>query len=121
MGRVSQRSLLRAAAVAVSVPITLLALAAHALASTSGSGDAGPGLTVLQTVGIFVGIPVGLFVLIWLLVYAPSMVKGPRYRPGLTWWAAARWFNGPPQGLSGVSGVAPGPDTTKGGGASARW
>lgn len=112
---------MRAATVVASVPVTLLALAAPALAYSPGAGDAGPGLTVLQTVSIFVGIPVGLFLLIGLLVYAPSLVKGPRYRPGLTWWAAARWFNGPPQGLSGVSGVAPGPDTTRGGGASARW
>jgi hypothetical protein len=81
--------------------------------------DPGPGLSVLQTVGIFVGIPVLLFVIIAVLVTAPSAARGPRYRPGLGWWAAPVWFNGPDDAERAVresTGSA-----SQGGGASARW
>src|SRR4051795_10381756 len=73
------------------------ALASPAFAAThpDDGSESGPGLSVLQTILIFVGIPAGLFVLIALLVTAPSIARGPRYRPGLGWWAAPVWFNGP--------------------------
>lgn len=96
-----------------------MAPATAALAANFDDGqDPGPGLSVLQTVLIFVGIPALLFVVITLLVVAPSMARGPRYRPGLGWWAAPVWFNGPDDADTAVrTAIA----TTGGGGASARW
>jgi len=81
--------------------------------------DPGNGLTVLQTLGLFVGIPVLLFVIIAVLVSAPSAARGPRYRPGLGWWAAPVWFNGPDDAERAVRESAG--SSSQGGGASARW
>ena len=74
---------------------------------------------MLQTLLIFVGIPAGIFALIVVLVSAPASARGPRYRPGLGWWAAPVWFNGPDDADTRRA-LRDGP-TTGGGGASARW
>ena len=93
--------------------------AAVRLASTIDDGSqAGDGLSVLETLFYFVGIPVALFVGIVVLVSVASTSRGPRYRPGLGWWAAPVWFNGPDAADAAVRTAAP---TTGGGGASARW
>jgi hypothetical protein len=76
------------------------------------------GISNLETLLIFVGGPVLLFLVIALLVMAPSMARGPRYRPGLGWWAAPVWFNGPDDADAAVRRATP---TTDGGGTSARW
>jgi hypothetical protein len=114
--------LLRTASVAAAatvVLLTTLAAGAPAYAATTDDGEqAGAGLSVLQTLLIFVGIPAALFIAIVLLVSAPSMARGPRYRPGLGWWAAPVWFNGPDDADSAVRGATA---TAGGGGASARW
>ncbi|MQA86645.1 MAG: hypothetical protein GEV03_18925 [Streptosporangiales bacterium] len=52
-------------------------------------------LTPLQAIGIFAGIPIGLFLLISLLVAVPSWARDARYRPGLPWDAEPVWFDGP--------------------------
>jgi hypothetical protein len=105
--------------------VALVLLATQALASPAfaathpdDGSDSGPGLSVLQTILIFVGIPAGMFIVITLLVTAPSIARGPRYRPGLGWWAAPVWFNGPDDADSAVRSASA---TAGGGGASARW
>ena len=114
--------LLRTASVAAAatvVLLTTLAAAAPAYAANTDDGQqTGSGLSVLQTLLIFVGIPAALFVAIVVLVSAPSMARGPRYRPGLGWWAAPVWFNGPDDADGAVRRATA---TTGGGGASARW
>jgi len=57
--------------------------------------DPGQPLSPLATVLFFVVAPVGLFLLIALLVLAPSIARGPRYRPGLGWQAGPEWYGGP--------------------------
>lgn len=74
----------------------------------------------VETLLVFVVAPAALFVIIALLVLAPSMTRGPRYRPGLGWWAAPVWFNGPSHDDIDAAVRAAIP-TTDGGGASARW
>jgi hypothetical protein len=101
------------------LPVSPAYAAAKVLAARDDGDDPGSGLSVLQTLLIFVGAPLGLFVVIALLVSAPSMARGPRYRPGLGWWAAPVWFNGPEDAERAVRDAAP--VTGKGGGASARW
>lgn len=80
----------------------------------------GKPMSVIETLLVFVLAPGALFLLIALLVYAPSMSRGPRYRPSVGWWAAPIWFNGPASSDldAAVRTAAP---TTDGGGASARW
>jgi hypothetical protein len=76
------------------------------------------GISNIATLLIYVGAPLLLFLVIALLVMAPSMARGPRYRPGLGWWAAPIWFNGPDDADAAVRTAVP---TTDGGGTSARW
>lgn len=110
---------MRAAVLASTTVGFWLASTSSALAANHDDGSQpGGGLSVVQTLLIFVGIPSLLFVVIALLVSAPSMARGPRYRPGLGWWAAPVWFNGPADADTAVrTAIA----TTGGGGASARW
>jgi hypothetical protein len=44
---------------------------------------------------VFVGIPALVVAVVALLVFASSIANGPRYRPGLSWWAPPVWINGP--------------------------
>ncbi|TDD28457.1 hypothetical protein E1218_07175 [Kribbella turkmenica] len=48
-----------------------------------------------HTLLVFVGIPALVLAVVALLVFAPSIANGPRYRPGLSWWAPPVWINGP--------------------------
>ena len=64
-----------------------------------------------HTLLVFVGIPALVIAVVALLVFAPSIANGPRYRPGLSWWAPPVWINGPT-----ATGVA-----RSTGGASASW
>lgn len=100
---------------------TLVAAAGPALAIGE-IGDPGGRLTWVQTVLVYVGIPVAAFAVIAFLVYLPSMVRGPRYRPGRPWTAGSVWFGGPEDAASAVDSVTTlPPATVEGGGASARW
>jgi hypothetical protein len=86
-------------------------------------------ISTLHALLVFVGIPLLIVAVITLLVMAPSLAKGPRYRPSQQWDADAEWFGfpeagagaaGPRQLESSRSGAVSGPrDET--GGASARW
>jgi hypothetical protein len=88
-------------------------------------GDPGHGLTWVQTVLIYVGIPVAAALIITFLVYLPSLIRGPRYRPGRPWTAGSVWFGGTTDAAeaarSAGSAESLPPATTEGGGASARW
>jgi hypothetical protein len=48
-----------------------------------------------HTILVFVGIPALVVAVVALLVFAPSIASGPRYRPGLSWWAPPVWIGGP--------------------------
>ena len=80
----------------------------------------GPGLNVVQTLAIFVGIPLVLFLLITLLVAVTGLRHRPRYRPGRPWDHEPVWFAGPSDSDSALVETRPGRDVT-GGGASAEW
>jgi hypothetical protein len=92
---VISRIALRAAGLCASVPL-LVALATPASAVYRDDGDEpGQALSYGTTLLIFGVLPVALFAIIALLVMLPSLAKGPRYRPGLSWWASPAWFGGP--------------------------
>jgi hypothetical protein len=116
------RSLRPAVAAAVVLAATALVLvsAGPAAALRDDGEQSGSGLSVAQTLLIFVGIPLAVIVVVWILVSAPAKARGPRYRPGLGWWAAPVWFNGPANADAAVRSAVPTP-IKEGGGASARW
>ena len=86
--------------------------------------DPGPGLTGLQVVLLFVGIPLAVALIVGLLVFAPSWTRSGRSTGGAGWFAQPVWFHGPGAGrvpsptaaLTSTSST-----TTVGGGARARW
>ena len=109
--RVAAVSALALSTLAVASP-AVAAPSVHAL--ENGTGD---GLSFLENVLIFAGIPLGLFCLITLLVLAPSIMRGG-YKPSLGWWAEPVWFGGPSNPYEALEDVH---ETQEGGGASARW
>ncbi len=122
------RSVLRLLAATATTGFVLLLSASPVWAANRDDGDAsGPGLSVVQTVLIFVVTPAALFGVIALLAVAPSLARRPRYRPGLSWWAEPVWFHGPAGADAEAAAAGAAPDrsaaapTTDGGGTSARW
>jgi hypothetical protein len=113
-------AVLTATTVLLALPAHVAVAAGDQPTNTYDNGDQpGTGLTVLQTLGLFVGIPVLVILAIVVLVMAPSSARGPRYRPGVGWWAAPVWFNGPDNPERAVREAVA--STGHGGGASARW
>jgi hypothetical protein len=85
-------------------------------------GTPGDKLGWVETMGIFVGIPLGVAAVIAFLVFLPSIVSGPRYRPGRPWTATASWFGEPIGSETAAAAITTLPPATlDGGGASARW
>ena len=80
--------------------------------------DPGPGLTVAETLGLFVGIPLLVIGLVFALVYGITGRRGPRYRPGMEWSGPPLWWHGPDDGEGAVETADP---TVGAGGASARF
>jgi hypothetical protein len=86
-------------------------------------------MSTLHAILLFVGAPALIFVVISLLVVAPSLARGPRYRPGQDWDAQSEWLSGgeieptaTPESRQLTSGEGTETDTdTDQGGASARW
>ena len=112
------------------VPL-LLASPAFALHREAGD-DPGQGMSAVATILVYIGIPAAIFCVIALLVLAPSIARGNRYRPHqLSWWAAPVWFGGPrnehgesvDRALTGTSlkELTAYSEAQTEGGASARW
>jgi hypothetical protein len=99
------------------------------LADTPATWENPPPMSTLHALLLFVGVPAALFVGISLLAIAPSIIKGPRYRPGEEWNAQPEWFGVPdalkgasPAQLEAPSGANDEDDSKRGaGGASAGW
>ena len=77
----------RLAASASSVSVALIGCALLAAGPAMAIGERGtPGhkMSAIETVAIFLGIPLAAATVIAFLVFLPSIVNGPRYRPGRT-------------------------------------
>lgn len=59
-------------------------------------------VSVIETVLIFVGIPLALYVLVSVLTLRSKFVSAPRYRPGQEWDYPAVWWSANPEGLRGA-------------------
>lgn len=95
--RNSTRALAVAAGTLCVLPL-VAALAGPALADSvpTTAYDAGPGLTVSETLGLFVGIPALVIGVVYALVYALTGRRGPRYPAGGPWTAGDEWFGDRP-------------------------
>ena len=86
-----------------------------------------PPMSTLHALLLFGGVPLAISVGIALLVLAPSLASGPRYRPAERWDAGAEIFGEAPELVPGDAAatarqVTSGPaDDVDSGGASGRW
>ncbi|MEU9186102.1 hypothetical protein AB0D14_16445 [Streptomyces sp. NPDC048484] len=79
------KNALRAGALAAGTTLMMLMMSSPALAVTPDDGDdPGPGLSVVETLGLYVVAPIGLFLLIAGLVWVldGSTDRQPRRKPG---------------------------------------
>lgn len=104
----SPRAVARTAVPLAGAALVWIATSPAAWAARRDDGEQrGPGLSVLETLGFYVGIPLLVVLVVTLLTLAPSGARSPRYRPGLTWWAEPVWIGGPSGGAqSAVAGSA---------------
>lgn len=82
---VDKKNALRAGALATGTTLMMLLMSSPALALTPDDGDdPGPGLSVIETLGLFVVAPIGLFLLIAGLVWVldGSTDRQPKRKPG---------------------------------------
>lgn len=109
----------RVAALAAAPALAVLALPAHADVPEGWGGETehiSP--DALHALGIYLGAPLLLFVLIALAVYLPAMVRGEKLLPDHS-GGEGQWIGGPRQGVAELP--APDSEDSRAGGASARW
>lgn len=117
----------RAARVLALVPaLAVTSITGAALADAPRQWESGPAVSPLYVIGVLVLIPLGLFLLITLLVYLPSMRRGESYRPGEVWRGEPTWFGGPRAGIDAVdenppAAVGSGAQGSTRGGTSGHW
>jgi hypothetical protein len=93
----------RAARVLAILPAILVTLAASAaFAEPPETWEDTPSVSGLHVIVLLVIIPLALFLLIWLLVYLPSMMRGNEDQSGMVRHGQAEWFGGPQGGLEAV-------------------
>lgn len=81
-------------------------------------------VSIVETVLVFVVIPLGIIAVIYVAVYGKSVLRQPnRYRPGKAWDFPPSWYVPHPEAV--VHSVDPAkdtaPSTTAVGGASGEW
>jgi hypothetical protein len=113
---VTHRTIRRATAVITGLTIPLL-LATPALARDDGEipSHIGP----WYVVGVYVAVPLLVFLGICTFVLLPAMLRAPRYRPGKPWHHDPLWFGGPDDPEEALRGARAG--VTSRGGARAEW
>ncbi|MBC9734719.1 hypothetical protein [Nocardioides marmotae] len=111
----------RAAALLSGLSVVLTAAVVQAAPATAdvpeGWSDPDP-VNTLHAVLLFGGVPLLLFIVIWVVVYAPAMIRGERVTPGSP-AVENQWIGGPRKSTSELAG--PDGDDSQAGGASARW
>ncbi|MGW0229480.1 hypothetical protein ACWDWO_14280 [Actinopolymorpha singaporensis] len=70
--------------------------ASVALAGTPDTWTKEAPMPMLEVLGIYAGIPLGLFALISLLVVTPSLIRSSRVQPGASWSGQPEWFGDRP-------------------------
>ena len=108
------------AVVLSSAPVlALLAAPAHAdVPAGWGGQDEHVGMDALHALGVLVGAPLLLFVLIALAVYLPAISRGEKLLPDHS-LGEGQWIGGPRQGVAELP-AADG-DDSRAGGASGSW
>lgn len=75
-------------------------------------------MNIFETLLVYLGIPVAVFVGVFAVVLGPSAVKAPRYRAGQPWNFEPVWYLPHPGVVSSAEVSKP---ATATGGASGEW
>lgn len=135
ISRLPRRALRAGFVSAIVASATMVTSPAFAEVHQDDGDDPGNSISRLKMVLVLGGIPIGLFLLIALVVSLPSIMKGPRYRPGKGWQGTPEWYGAPEADKPAVAGsgsqaALTGPIVTgdeadaadaADGGTSARW
>ena len=100
--------------------LVLGSLAAPAFAAPPTTWNDPPNEGFLHYLLILGGIPLAVILVITLLCYLPSMIKGQSGEGAAAFDDNPEWFGGPRRGVDAAEDTAPA-DRAKQGGASARW
>ena len=116
----SQSSLLCAARPAVvTLGLTLGTLAAPAIATAPSTWEDADNPPAIDTLLYLLGVPVLVFIVIWILVYLPSMIRRQSTSPSVAFQERSEWFGGPRKGVDATTESTG--DTDEKGGAGAGW
>lgn len=97
------------------LPAVLVTLAASAaFAEPPETWEETPSVSGLEVILVLLLIPLGLFLLICLLVYLPSMMRRNKDQQSEQWRGQAEWFGGPEGGLETVDTAGTGTQPTTG-------
>ena len=113
----------RSAAILVTVGGLVLAGALPAAAAEDPDWNPAYPYTFLETLGLFVGIPLAVFAVVVLAVYAPGWARserGEKTEGQAVWQTSPAGSMAPPSGPGIISPSGP-TDHSEPGGASARW
>lgn len=110
-------------ALALTPAVLLLTGTGPALATAPEQWGPEESVSPMHALLVLAIIPIGLFVLITVLAYVPSMARGEKYTPGLAWRSEPEWFGGPSRGLEAADETPPAVEAGRDdrGGASAHW
>ena len=113
----------RAARILALLPaLAVTSLTSTAVAEAPDQWENNPAVSPLYVLMVLAVIPIGLFVLITLLVYLPSMSRGESYQPGQVWRGEPTWFGGPRAGIDAVEAAPPAAESrSRQGGTSGHW
>lgn len=107
-----------AGATALVVPIVLAGPAAADVPVPGGGWEVAPSVSPLFVLGVLVGIPVLLTVVIAAMLYLPAMARGERVAPGAP-ALEDQWIGGPRKAAGELA--APDSEGSAAGGAGGRW
>jgi hypothetical protein len=86
----------RGVTMSVTCATGVVAASTSASAVTASAATPGQGMSTLEVIGIFAGIPIGVFLLISLLVMAPDLIRRGSRQPGMSWSGPPEWFGARP-------------------------
>jgi hypothetical protein len=116
----SKSSLRRAArAAVVTLGLMLGAIAAPAFATAPSTWENPDNKPAIDTLLYLLGVPLLVFIAVWVLVYLPSMMRRQSASPSVAFQERSEWFGGPRAGVDPTTETSS--DGNEKGGAGAGW
>jgi hypothetical protein len=115
-----QSSFRRASRVAVvALGLAVGTIAAPAFADAPSTWENPNNKPAIDTLIYLLGVPLLVFIVVWVLVYLPSMMRRQSSSPAVAFQERSEWFGGPRAGVDATTESTS--DTNEKGGAGAGW